>query len=290
MRRVTGTRLCILGALLLALVGVVRSSLRFDGHKNTVGVQKNETKAYLGFDRNEYPGDAALPVLRKTFSFSGYWLTPPPRETKNTWVGKKKALEAEGFGFLLLARGRESATLGSGAEEKGIADAREAARSAIYEGFAAGSIVFLDIEEGGRLSPQFHSYLRAWTEELVRKGFRPGVYCSGVPVNDGNGRTIVTADDIRANKGSRELAFWVFNDVCPPSVGCTTPVGLPVPAKSGVAYAAVWQFVRSPRQQETASACPGYANDGSCYAAVDAAHRWHLDLNVATSNHPSAPE
>ena len=290
MRRATGTRLCILAALLLAVGSGVWFSSRFAGPTNTVGGQKSETEAYLGFDRNEYPGDAALLALRKTFSFSGYWLTPPPREKENTWVGKRKALEAQGFGFLLLARGRESATLGSGAEDNGIADAREAASSAKSEGFAAGSLVFLDIEEGGRLSPQFHSYLRAWTDELLRQGFRPGVYCSGVPVNDGNGRTIVTADDIRANQGSRDIAFWVFNDMCPPSLGCATPVGPPVPAKSGVAYAAVWQFVRSPRQKETASTCPGYANDGSCYAAVDAAHRWHLDLNVASSNHPSAPE
>ena len=236
-------------AFLLALVSVVRSSSRFEGPKNTGGVQEGETKAYLGFDRNEYPGDAALLVLRKTFSFSGYWLTPPPRENNNTWVGKKKALEAQGFGFLLLARGRESTTIESGAEEKGIADAREAGRGANREGFAAGSIVFLDVEEGGRLPPQFHTYLRAWTEELLRLGFRPGVYCSGAPVNDGNGHKIVTADDIRTNKGSRDIAFWVFNDMCPPSPGCTTSVGLPVPPKSGVAYAGVWQFVRSPRAE-----------------------------------------
>jgi len=290
MRHLTGTRLRILAAFFLALVSVVRSSSRFGGHKNTVGAQKGETKAYLGFDRNEYPGDAALLVLRKTFSFSGYWLTPPPREKKNTWVGKKKVLEVQGFGFLLLARGRESVSVQSGAKAKGIADARETSRSANEEGFAAGSIVFLDVEEGGRLPPQFHLYLRAWTDELVRQGFRPGVYCSGVPVNDGNGHKIVTADDIRTNKGSRDITFWVFNDMCPPSLGCRTSVGLPVPAGSGVAYAAVWQFVRSPLQKETASTCAGYANDGNCYAAVDAAHRWHLDLNVASSNSPSSPQ
>src|SRR5580700_6166490 len=288
MRRVTRTRLCILAAFLSALVSVVRSTARFEG-QNTVGVQEGERVAYLGFDRNEYPGDAALLALRKTFSFSGYWLTPPPREKKNTWVGKKKSLEVQGFGFLLLARGRESAAIDSGAEENGIADAREGGRGANREGFAAGSIVFLDVEEGGRLPPQFHSYLRAWADELVRQGFRPGVYCSGIPVNDGNGHKIVTADDIQTNKGSQDIAFWVFNDMCPPSLGCRTSSGLPVPAKSGVAYATVWQFVRSPRQKETASACAGYANDGSCYAAVDAAHRWHLDLNVASSNNPSAP-
>jgi hypothetical protein len=280
------TSLPIFAALFFALT--VRPISRFEGHKSIVGIH-NETKVYLGFDRNEYPGDAALSVLRKAFSFSGYWLTPPPRETQNTWAGKKRALNAQGFGFLLLAKGRESSTVRSSAEEDGIADAREAARNASKEGFAAGSIVFLDIEEGGRLPPQFHSYLRAWADELAQRGFRPGVYCSGIPVDDGNGHKIVTADDIRSNKGSRDLAFWVFNDMCPPSLGCRTSAGLPGPAKSGVRYAVVWQFVRSPRPKETASACAGYANDENCYAAVDTAHRWHLDLDVASSNSPSAP-
>jgi len=282
----TSTRLPIVTAFLVALAAWF--GLRFQDQTNSVGV-RSETKVYLGFDRNEYPGDIALPVLRKTFSFSGYWLTPPPREPKNTWAGKKKALNAHGFGFLLLARGRGSSGIKSSAKEDGVADAREAAQNAIQEGFAAGSVVFLDIEEGGRLSPQFHSYISAWVDELVRQGFRPGVYCSGMPVNDGNGRTIVTSEDIRSNMGKRDIVFWVLNDTCPPSPGCTS-AGPPEPTRSGVEYAAVWQFVRSPRAKETASACEGYASDENCYAGVDAAHRWHLDLDVASSNNPSAPQ
>ena len=48
--------------------------------------------SYAGFDRNVYPGDAALPELRKHFDFVGYWLTDPPGESKNTWVGKRGIL------------------------------------------------------------------------------------------------------------------------------------------------------------------------------------------------------
>jgi len=36
------------------------------------------TRAYLGFDRNQYPGDANLKALRQTFSYTGYWLNNPP--------------------------------------------------------------------------------------------------------------------------------------------------------------------------------------------------------------------
>jgi hypothetical protein len=41
-------------------------------------------RTYLGFDRDLYPGDAAFPTLRKTFAFTGYWLSPPPTEKTTT--------------------------------------------------------------------------------------------------------------------------------------------------------------------------------------------------------------
>lgn len=256
--------------------------------RQSEGLQ-GETKVHLGFDRNEYPGDAAIPILRKSFSFAGYWLTPPPNTSQNTWVGKRRILEEQGFGFLLLARGRAASTVETNAQENGIADAQEAAKNAKQEGFAEASVVFLDVEEGGRLPSQFHDYLRAWVDELTRLRFRPGVYCSGMPVNDGNGGKILASDDIRSHMGERNIVFWVLNDTCPPSRGCAS-VDLPGPTKSGVQYATVWQFVRSPRSKETAAGCAGYANDENCYAALDTAHRWHLDLDVASSNNPSAPQ
>src|SRR5260370_8098093 len=61
--------------------------------------------AYLGFDLNTYPGDAALPVLRETFSFGGYWLSAPPEAKQNTWVGKRRLMLSEKFGFLILYNG-----------------------------------------------------------------------------------------------------------------------------------------------------------------------------------------
>src|ERR1700732_2418559 len=64
--------------------------------------------AYLGFDRNVYPGDDALPILRKTFAFAGYWLGPPPGEKINTWHGKRALLQSQGFGFAALYRARHA--------------------------------------------------------------------------------------------------------------------------------------------------------------------------------------
>ena len=252
---------------------------------------QSQSPAYLGFDRNVYPGDDALPVLRKTFIFASYWLSPPPGEKINTWRGKRELLHSQGFGFAVLYRGRETRELKTEtkAKEKGDLDARNAAASAKEEGFAAGTVIFLDIEEGGRLPANYHAYLRIWADELTRAGYHPGVYCSAIPVNEGHGVTILTADDIRKNIGARDLVFWVCNDVCPPAPGCSTSTTPPPVSASGVSYAAIWQFVQSPRRKEYTARCAAtYAPDGNCYAPGDTSHSWFLDVNSSSTADPSA--
>jgi hypothetical protein len=247
--------------------------------------------AYPGFDLNTYPGDAALPVLRKTFYFAGYWLSPPPGATRNTWVGKRRLLLSQKFGFLLLYRGPQTSELKSSSQaaNRGTADAAAAAATAKKEGFPSHAIIFLDIEEGGRLPAKYHAYLRAWVDALARAGYRSGVYCSGMPVNEGNGVTIITSDDIRNNIGKRDLAYFVYNDACPPAPGCVVPHAPPPPSASGIPYAAVWQFAQSPRRKEFTARCAAtYHPDGNCYAPGDTAHAWFLDLNSAATQDPSS--
>jgi hypothetical protein len=252
--------------------------------------EQQSPHAYLGFDLNIFPGNAALPVLRKTFAFTSYWLSPPPLEKTNTWVGKREILRSQGFGFLLLYRGPLSRELKNEAAaiQKGTLDARNAASAAKSEGFPARAIIFLDIEEGGRLPATYHAYLRAWTSALAEAGYRPGAYCSGIPLKEGPGVTITTADDIRAHAPSADFVYFVFNDVCPPSPGCTFPQNPPSPATSGIPYAALWQYAQSPRRTErTAHCAPGYHTDGNCYAPGDTAHAWFLDADTANSPDPS---
>jgi hypothetical protein len=248
-------------------------------------------RAYLGFDRNIYPGDAALPVLRKTFRFTSYWLGPAPGEKTNTWLGKHKLLHSQGFGFVVLYRGRNSSEFKEtpDATRKGTIDASNAASAAKNEGFSRGTIIFLDFEEGGRLPDLYHAYLRAWADALVETGYRPGVYCSGMPVDEGGGVSIITADDIRNHIGAREIAYWVYNDACPPSPGCATMRTPPPPSASGISYAAIWQFAQSPRRREFTKRCAvTYHTDGNCYIPGDTTHAWHLDTNTASSPDPSA--
>jgi len=266
--------------------------------------QSPALRAYLGFDRNDYPGDAALPILRKSFSFTGYWLGPPPGAKSNSWSGKRELLRSRGFGFLVLYSGPQSSELQqkwseehifnnlknrmSSARRKGASDARQAAGAAKKEGFPLHTVIFLDIEEGGRLPAVYHAYLRAWVDQLAHAGYRAGVYCSGMPVDQGGGITILTADDIRNNIGSRDLVYWVFNDACPPSPGCAIPQNPPLTSASGVPYATVWQFAQSPRRKQYTARCAAtYFADGNCYSPGDNAHTWFLDIDSADSSDPS---
>jgi Domain of unknown function (DUF1906) len=284
--------------LAIAVQLALASSILFlplatNGHTSTQPANEEPTHpAYLGFDRNIYPGDDALPILRKTFAYSSYWISPPPGEKINTWAGKRELLQSQGFGFLVLYRGRESHELKTSAQaaQKSAQDAADAIAKAEKEGFAKGTVIFLDIEEGGRLPATYHAYLRAWSDALIKAGYRPGVYCSAIPASEGKGVTILTSDDIRKNIGASDLVYWVYNDVCPPSPGCRTPKNPPSVAKSGVPYASVWQFVQSPRRKEYTKRCATtYNADGNCYAPADTTHVWFLDVNSATSPDPSAP-
>ena len=252
--------------------------------------EQQAPRGYLGFDLNIFPGKDALPALRKTFSFSGYWLSPPPQGKTNNWLGQRELLRSQGFGFLLLYRGPLSRELKNeaAAAQRGTLDARNAASVAKSEGFPAQAIIFLDVEEGGRLPATYHSYVRAWTAELSRAGYRSGAYCSGMPVKEEPGATITTADDIRAHAPSADFVYFIFNDACPPSPGCTYPQNPPSPAVGGIPYASVWQYAQTPRRKEFTAHCPpGYHADGNCYAPGDTAHAWFLDVDTASSSDPS---
>jgi hypothetical protein len=272
--------------LLLFVSGITLSLAGLD----STAFSSTGTHSFVGFDRNQYPGDEALPTLRKSFSFASYWLSPPPGEKSNSWIGKRDMIKAQGFGFLLLYQGRTSGQVPYKKDsiEAGIADAHAATATARREGFPAGSVIFLDVEEGGRFFDGYHAYLRSWAESLTKEKFRPGIYCSGIVVDEGQGSTIISADDIRAYIGMTNVVYWVYNDACPPSPGCDVPQTPPAPSASGVAYASVWQYVRSPWEKKVARHCRGYAGDGNCYAPGDVAHKWFLDENVATTSDPSA--
>jgi hypothetical protein len=251
----------------------------------TLLVSQSPAQNFLGFDRNNYPGDANLKVLHQTFSYSGYWLNNPPGEKTNTWTGKRPALESAGFGFLVLFNGRLYKELKHNPAALGQSDGHAAVLATGREGFPKRTIVFLDIEEGGRMLAEQKAYIYAWVDAVIGAGFRAGVYCSGIPASEGK-TTIVTADDIHATAGGREITYWVTNDVCPPSPGCA--FSAPGPRLSGVSFADVWQFAQSPRRADFAAMCRNYNRDRNCYPpGIDPASRLHVDLNTSKTADPS---
>jgi Domain of unknown function (DUF1906) len=269
---------------------VIAALFAFGAQSRVSSAPGGPVKNYLGFDRNIYPGDDALPILRKTFAFSSFWLSHPPGEKSNTWTGKRELLRSQGFGFAVLYLGPDSGELKTqtSAKARGTRDGEEAAASAKAEGFSRGTIIFLDIEEGGRLPVAYHAYLAAWSAALGQAGFRPGAYCSGMPVKEGPRVTITTAEDIRNHAATSDISVWAFNDACPPSPGCVFPADPASPAKSGIPYAVVWQFAQTPRRKEFTSRCAAtYYRNGNCYAPGDTARSWFLDVNSATSPDPS---
>ncbi len=246
---------------------------------------------YLGFDRNDYPGDANLRLLRRTFSYAGFWLNRAPGEKTNTWAGKRQALQSAGFGFLVLFNGRLFSQLKtvSSAGKLGKSDAEAAVASAWREGFPGGTIIFLDQEEGGRMLPAQRAYIYAWVDGVAAAGFRAGIYCSGIAAKEDGGLSVVTAEDIRQNSGGRKIVYWVANDACPPSPGCAFPKRPTSPRESRIDFAEVWQFAQSPKRRDVAAGCPAnYDRDGSCYPpGIDRAQHLYVDLNTAASADPS---
>jgi hypothetical protein len=289
-KRAAVAEILVLGVAIAAVLLFPRAA----GTKATslAQVEGAPPQSYLGFDANDYPGDDALPALRRTFTFSGYWLNAPPGAKTNSWVGRRAALLKNGFGFLVLFNGRLSKELKAPANpnDLGVKDGELAVAAAQGEGFSAGNgtVIFLDIEEGGRMLPSQFDYIQGWTWRVTASGFFAGVYCSGMKVREGNGQTITTADDI--HERLPVMAYFIYNDACPPSPGCAYLKNAPLPSQSGFSAARVWQFAQSPRRRNFTARCAAtYSPDGNCYPpASAAAGHILLDLDSSASADPSS--
>jgi hypothetical protein len=276
------SRVLLIGIMLRVLLNAAESAGQ--------GPAAGRENSYPGFDRNEYPGDANLAALHKTFVFMGYWLNTPPGAHENTWKGKRTRVRRAGFGFLVLFNGRLDAELNKTADaaKLGKSDAEAAVDAARREGFPRNTVIFLDQEEGGRMLPEQKAYILAWVDGVNTAGFRAGIYCSGIAARSGTGDKVTTAEDIRQNSGGRKIVFWIANDGCPPSPGCVVRGRIPNAIESGISFAAVWQYAQSPRRKEMTGNCSkSYAPDGNCYAPGFGERRLFVDLNTASERDPS---
>lgn len=232
---------------------------------------------YAGFDTSIYPGDE---IARRWQSGSpyrwiGYYL-PAPCHRETSWVGKRQVLTGMGWGIAILYVGHQAfegtaapdGTAGGPVlcsrtlltEEQGRRDARDAATQAQREGFASGSVIFLDIESMRVIPDSMRAYYGAWQREMLADGrYTPGTYAhqrNAVPLFE-------IARSAYAHAGRRETPpFWVAGG---------KSFSLDRPAWSiGLPFVRIWQ------------------------GALDVDRSWsgstlRIDENVATSPSPSAP-
>ena len=211
--------------------------------------------AYLGFDRNDYPGDANLKLLRQTFSYAGFWLNQPPGEKTNTWTGKRQAVQSAGFGFLVLFNGRLysqlKTVLNAGRLGRSDAQAAVAARAARL---SSGNDHLPGAGRSGRTLPQQQlTFIPGWTRSAP--GFRACIYCSGIAAKEDGGASVITAEVSGSEFSGQENRLFGRERCLPAFAGMRFPQA-PTHPQSGIDFAEVRQFAQSPKRRHVAARSP----------------------------------
>lgn len=134
--------------------------------------------AIIGVDQFSYPGIDKMNWLAANLGaqVTGFYLGPAPNHPDASWMLSRRDLAPKGWGFLPTYVGHQVNDQPDG--DAGQADGVEAARHMYDSGFAAGSIVYLDIEQGGQLPNTYQTYVDAWVVAVTAQNFHPGIYCS----------------------------------------------------------------------------------------------------------------
>jgi hypothetical protein len=118
-----------------------------------------------------------MAALRRTYAFTGFYLPGAPDHPDPSWKGTRSTLEQAGWGVIIIYVGRQN-TSSSASANQGSLDGKDAVQRTKTEGFAAGSVIFLDVEFGDALGQAMLDYVMAWFQAIVQDGtYRPGVYC-----------------------------------------------------------------------------------------------------------------
>ena len=195
--------------------------------------------AFAGFDSLGYPGDGVMAWLKANtnLSFVGFYLAPAPSRPNSEWMPRRAALAAQGWGLAPVYVGQqETSQPGSHllSAAQGTVDGGAAVNLMQEAGFASGAVVYLDLEQGGAVSPQTAAYAGAWIDAVKASGrCTPAVYCSHL-----------TAASILALRPGTRLWCWNLKGDVP---GPNYPPNLPAndPSGCGVPTASVWQWAQN---------------------------------------------
>lgn len=218
-----------------------------------------------GFDCFAFPGQAKMQWLRAhtPLAWCGYYLAPAPSHTDPSWMGTRALLQAAGWGLAPIHVGQQLAGPGSHivTAAQGSLDGAAAATLMTAEGFAPGTTVFLDLEDGPPLAAPRTGYVAAWANAVTAAGFAPGIYCSHGCAAEA--QALVPAARIWAYR----VATDSVHDIQ------AAAIQAPAPAACGYPGAALWQHDQNARLILPASP----------------ANRLVVDLSTALTADPCAP-
>lgn len=199
-------------------------------HRDPSWMGKRSTLSSMGW------GLAVLYVGQQTFDGQPDWMLPPSFD-RQLPIGDSLPRARKG-----IMVPPTSAELQSGAvtcsrtlltTEQGTTDAIDAVTKTASEGFASGTVIYLDIEHMDAIPASMNAYYRAWVQQVLADGrFKPGIY-----VHKDNAQSIY--DGVRLAyadmHASGSAAFWL-----------TTSTGFSLdssPQDVGFPWASVWQGV-----------------------------------------------
>ena len=217
---------------------------------------------FAGFDRSDYPGDQVMSWLKANtnLTWCGYYLAPSPSHPGTTWVTRRVALAGAGWGIAPIYVGQQITGPGSHnpSSATGITDGKDAAALMQSEGFAAGSYVYLDLENGPPLTAPLQDYVISWCDSVAGNGYQPGVYCSHL--------LALTIHNLRP-----DCRLWVFHVSTTQSHPVPIPFPDPNPSGCGYVGAYIWQLGQN------------------CMVGAGLATSLVVDLDSAITPDPGAP-
>jgi hypothetical protein len=218
-----------------------------------------EAGTFLGFDTHTYPGDDKMRTWRNApnapYSWVGFYLPSAPCHKGTTWNGKRDTLVKMGWGLAVVYVGQQTwnrtprtptpaqlaklkkrgVTCNADylSADRGASEGLDAIQRTEGQGFAKGSVIFLDIERMERIPARMRDYYKAWVATVLTDGrYRPGIY-----VHAHNARAVY--DDVKALFEAagitEEPRFWIASarDFSPDKA----------PAEVGHDFAGMWQGV-----------------------------------------------
>lgn len=200
---------------------------------------------YLGFDRSGYPGDVIMQSLWDSvepLTFVCLYLAPAPSHPDQAWMTAAPALKSMGWGLLPTYVGQQ--VIGPGSHivtpAQGTSDAQDAASLASNAGLSTGSVIYLDIENGGTMPANQVAYVSSWISEVHKNtDYWAGVYCHQTTAPQvANAVASVVADT------GHDVATWAFGgpiDTGPSTIDLHLEQAKD-PALSGFAPAVAWQY------------------------------------------------